>query len=78
MTNIPGARRGQAGFGTLTGGVICGGVPNSNQTFEYDGTNWTSGGNLGTGMDRTDVAGTGTQTAGLVAAGDTTESFTYD
>ena len=78
VTDIPGARRGQAGFGTLTAGVICGGVPNSNQTFEYDGTNWTSGGNLGTGMDRTDVAGAGTQTAGLVAAGDTTESFTYD
>ena len=78
VTDIPGARRGQAGFGTLTAGVICGGVPNSNQTFEYDGTNWTAGGNLGTGMDRTDVAGAGTQTAGLVAAGDTTESFTYD
>ena len=78
VTDIPGARRGQAGFGTLTAGVICGGVPNSNQTFEYDGTNWTAGGNLGTGMDRTDVAGTGTQTAGLVAAGDTTESFTYN
>ena len=75
---IPGSRRGKSGFGTLTAGVICGGVPNSNQTFEYDGTNWTAGGNLGTGMDRTDVAGTGTQTAGLVAAGDTTESFTYD
>ena len=62
----------------MTAGVICGGVTNSNQTFEYDGTNWTAGGNLGTGMDRTDVAGTGTQTAGLVASGDTTESFTYD
>ena len=50
VNNIPSARRGQAGFGTLTAGVICGGVPNSNQTFEYDGTNWTAGGNLGTGM----------------------------
>ena len=29
-------------------------------------------------MDRTDVAGAGTLTAGIVAAGDTTESFTYD
>ena len=56
VNNIPSARRGQAGFGTLTAGVICAGVPNSNQTFEYDGTNWTSGGNIGTGMDRTDTA----------------------
>ena len=36
VNDIPGARRGQAGFGTLTAvaGVV--NVPNSNQTFEYD------------------------------------------
>ena len=78
VTNTPASRRGGASFGTLTAGVIVGGHPNLNTTLEYDGTNWTSGGNIGTGMDRTEGAGAGTLTAGLVVAGDTTESFTYD
>ena len=78
VTDTPAARRGGASFGTLTAGVIVGGHPNLNTTLEYDGTNWTSGNNIGTGMDRTEGAGAGTLTAGLVVAGDTTESFTYD
>ena len=38
-----------------------------NSTYEYDGTNWTAGGALGTG--RYGATGGGTLTAGLAAGG---------
>jgi hypothetical protein len=41
--------------------------PNSNATEEYDGSAWTAGGNLGTA--RQNLAGAGTQTAGLAFGG---------
>jgi len=40
---------------------------NSNVTEEYDGTSWSSGGNLGTA--RAYLAGCGTQSAGLCMGG---------
>ena len=42
-----------------------------NSTEEYDGTNWTSGGNLTT--TRRGFAGSGTLTAGIVFSGFATE-----
>ena len=55
--------------GPQTSGMIFGGQrpPNTNATYEYDGTNWTAGGNLNT--TRRDLTGAGTQTAGLAAIG---------
>ena len=55
--------------GPQTSGMVFGGQipPNTTNTFEYDGTNWTSGGALNTA--RRDLIGAGTQTAGLAAFG---------
>ena len=80
VTNLPTAQRGMACFGTQTAGVVAGGVSttaNLTTSFEYDGTNWTSGGTLPSGTDRTTSAGAGILTAGLIAAGDTRVSFEY-
>ena len=47
-----------------------GGAPGTiTATEEYDGSSWTAGGNLNTG--RRELAGCGTQTAGLAFGGDT-------
>jgi|TARA_R100001480_G_scaffold35011_2_gene46966 hypothetical protein len=81
VTDLPTAQRGSACFGTQTAGVLAGGVSttaNLTTSFEYDGTNWTSGGTLPSGTDRTTSAGAGVLTAGLIAAGDTRVSFEYD
>ena len=43
------------------------GTSSSNVTEEYDGTSWSSGGNLATG--RSGLTGAGTQSAGLCMAG---------
>ncbi len=62
------------GCGVLTAGLSCGGdtfppapTRNSNTAKEYDGTNWTSGGNLGTGGYAGMAAGT--QTAAVFVGG---------
>ncbi len=56
--------------GTLTAGLTFGGQPgHTNETEEYDGTNWTAGGNLIDG--RASFAGAGLQTAALAFGGDT-------
>ena len=41
--------------------------PETNVTGEYDGSSWTTGGNLNT--TRTSLTGAGTQTAGLASGG---------
>ena len=58
-------RRALAGTGLQTAGLGFGGYTTANvsNTEEYNGTNWTTGGNLGTGRQQS--AGAGTQTAGL-------------
>jgi|TARA_R100001244_G_scaffold84426_1_gene64962 hypothetical protein len=70
------ARRLLAGAGTQTAGLAFGGIlaplptPGANisdATEEYDGSSWTAGGNLGTA--RYQLAGAGTQTAGLAFGG---------
>jgi hypothetical protein len=78
VTNTPHHRFTAAGAGVLTAGVVFGGQTapggdpgqstNTNVTLEYDGTNWTSGGNLGTVSQRR--GGAGTQTAALAISGD--------
>jgi hypothetical protein len=55
------------GFGTLTAGATCGGYPNSTNTEEYDGTNFSTGGAMNAG--RGQHAAGGTQTAGIAFAG---------
>jgi len=70
VTNIPAVTQMMMGAGTLTAGLAIGGdqpgSPNITQTLEYDGTNWTSGGNLNTGKGFGRIS-CGIQTAALVA-----------
>ena len=59
--------------GTLTAGLIFGGENaagdgHAAETYEYDGTNWTDGGDLNTA--RSVGGGAGTQTAALMFGGD--------
>jgi hypothetical protein len=63
------ARRSPAGAGTQTSALAFGGFlyPTTNATEEYDGTSWTTGGNLGT--PRTTLGGSGIQTAALAFGG---------
>ena len=60
-----------AAAGTQTAALGFGGVPTgptvTNQTFEFDGSSWTTGGNMNTA--RRKMAGFGTQTAALAAGG---------
>ena len=51
---------------TQTAGVSCSGAPNT-VTYKYDGSSWTSSGALNTG--RTNAAGCGSQTAGVIFGG---------
>ena len=76
VTSMPTATRGQMGAGTQTAAFACGGANNPSSappgasvdtTYEYDGTNWTSGGDMGHG--RNDGQGCGTLTAGLAVGG---------
>ena len=74
------ARRQAASIGQVTtAGAVAGGysTTNTNATEEFDGTNWTAGGNLNTG--RRGFTGSGTLTAGVVYGGyTTTESATTE
>jgi len=70
--DLPAARYGPAGFGTMAAGVSTGGrtADNAvqNSTAEWDGTNWTLvPGTLN--VSRGTVHGAGTQTAGIIAGG---------
>ena len=76
VTSMPTQTRGQMGAGTQTAAFACGGANNPSSappgasvdtTYEYDGTNWTSGGDMGHG--RNDGQGCGTLTAGLAVGG---------
>ena len=55
-----------------------GGSPTTNATEHYDGSAWTTGGNMAT--SRQQLAGAGTQTAGLAFGGSPTTNATehYD
>jgi len=61
------------GIGTLTAGLLCGWYHSTaphgylDDTLEYDGTNWTAGGDLPIGAG--DGNSSGTQTAGLYITG---------
>ena len=72
VNNIPDAKYDAGSFGTLTAGMVAGGLNNTtfyatNQTEEYDGTNWTEGGDLPQGQNEPNLLGT--LTAGLLAGG---------
>lgn len=76
VTSMPTQTRGQMGAGTQTAAFACGGANNPSSappgasvdtTYEYDGTNWTSGGDMGHG--RNDGQGCGTLTAGFAVGG---------
>jgi hypothetical protein len=79
-----GNRNNLAGAGTQTAALAFGGMtwapegyPNgiSTSTEEYDGTSWTAGGNLNTAIHQ--LAGAGTQTAGLTIGGNTSLGGNY-
>tara|TARA_R110002049_G_scaffold220473_1_gene392030 strand:+ start:591 stop:1574 length:984 start_codon:yes stop_codon:yes gene_type:complete len=61
------SRDGHMCAGTYTAGLAAGGNPNRNQTEEYDGEGWTSGGNLPTSWSH--ASSGGTQTSALIAGG---------
>jgi hypothetical protein len=68
VNNYPISVNNLAGLGTQTAALGFGGYPNVTTTNQYDGTNWTSGGALGTGRELAS-ANIGTQTSGLTAGG---------
>jgi hypothetical protein len=72
---IPDSKRdGYVGsIGTLTAGLAFGGEPINAETYEYDGSSWSSGGDLGTG--RRTAAGFGIQTAAGAAGGNASVGF---
>ena len=72
---MPAGRGELGGFGILTAGVIFGGGPpypagGTNTSYEYDGTNWSSGGTVPY-PSRSEPGGAGTLTAGLAMGGTT-------
>ena len=73
-TAMPTATAQISGLGTLTAGLIYGGIVSGStkvtSSFEYDGTNWTTGGSLNIAKSE-QSQGIGTQTAGLAAGGNT-------
>ena len=75
QNNMPTALRDMSGFGTQTAFVGCAGydpaTPNTGNTYEYDGSNWTSGGTMNVARDGTSVHFGGVLTAGLVNGGGT-------
>ena len=79
-SSLSAARKGLAGAGTQTLGLVFGGTGDTNATEEYNGSGWAAGGDLNTA--RASIAGAGTQTAGLAIAGNappvTNSSEEYD
>jgi len=73
QNNMPTALRDPSGFGTQTAFVGCAGynpgTPNTGNTYEYDGSNWTSGGTMNVARDGTSIHFGGVLTAGLVNGG---------
>ena len=82
VTDAPGASRDVDAFGIQTAAVFLGGNADADSSYEYDGTNWTAGNNMGTSRYTTATAGT--LTAGLGAGGynpgvgNTANTETYD
>jgi hypothetical protein len=80
VTALPASRVGSSSQGTQTAATFQGGAVGGNpgpeaaqrslNTVNYDGTNWTTSGNLNSGHGRTQ-ASAGTQTAGIVFGGGT-------
>ena len=69
-SNMVTGRSGLGSFGTQTAAVGAGGYvpPNTNVTEEYNGSGWTTAGNITTTRQAM-IAGAGPQTAGMIAAG---------
>ena len=78
-TAIPTAIQQGDGAGTLTAGITMGGNVSGNagiaESFEYDGTNWTDGGDMNTTRNFAKL-GCGTQTAALVCGGGDVPGYT--
>jgi len=67
-TNYPASRHTIGALGASnTAALFFGGSPTTAESFEFDGTNFTEGGDLNTG--RQSAAGCGTQTAGMAMGG---------
>ena len=81
VEDLPAAISYFVSMGTQTAGLIAAGAPvRRNQSYEYDGTNWSSGGNLNTG--RKQGGGWGIQTAAIHTGGEKptvcADTETYD
>jgi len=71
VTNLPATKAGGSSAGIITAGLVFGGgTPGPvATTFEYDGTNWTAGGDTNTDHGDMGYVSAGTQTAALGAGG---------
>ena len=70
QNDLPSARRNNSGAGIQTAALSIGGYDGSNtlnSTLEYDGTNWSTGGNLVSAKYAMTVNSAGTQTAALTS-----------
>jgi hypothetical protein len=80
-TAIPTAIQQGDGAGTLTAGITMGGNISGDagiaESFEYDGTNWTDGGDMSTTRTFAKL-GCGTQTAALVCGGGDVPGYTAE
>ena len=80
-TAIPTAIQQGDGVGTLTAGITMGGNISGDagiaESFEYDGTNWTDGGDMSTTRTFAKL-GCGTQTAALVCGGGDVPGYTAE
>ena len=77
-TALPGADRGCGYSGTATAGLVFAGNaggPRHNLTYEYNGSSWTSGGNMNTTKNY--ITGCGIQTATLAFGGEAGASGCY-
>ena len=78
-TAIPTAIQNGDGAGTLTAGITMGGSISGNagiaESFEYDGTNWTDGGDMNTPRGFAKLS-CGTQTASLICGGGDVPGYT--
>jgi hypothetical protein len=68
VNNMPYTAGNLGGTGTQTAALVFGGYYNIRTTAEYDGTNWTNTGQLGTGREIM-TGGAGIQTAALAIGG---------
>jgi hypothetical protein len=79
-TAMPAAKAQHKALGTSTAGLVVAGLTSgptqTSNTFEWNGSTWTAGGNVNTGRNNM-ADGMGTQDAGLISGGNSPPGNTY-